>query len=50
MIQKWPELKSYCDIQIFLGFANFYKRFIYNYLDVAQYLFNYIVEISQDLA
>ena len=35
---------------MFLGFANFYRYFIYNYLDVAWYLFNYIVKASQDLA
>ena len=27
-VKNWPEPKSICDIQIFLGFANFYQRFI----------------------
>ena len=27
-IQKWPEPKKVKDIQSFLGFANFYRRFI----------------------
>jgi len=27
---------------VFLGFTNFYKHFIYNYLDITQYLSNYI--------
>ena len=28
MVRKWPELKSIQNIQVFLGFANFYQRFI----------------------
>ena len=28
IIKDWPESKSVCNIQIFLGFANFYWRFI----------------------
>ena len=35
---------------MFLGFANFYKCFIYNYSDIAQHLFNYTAEASQDSA
>ncbi len=27
-VEEWPMPDSYCDIQVFLGFANFYKRFI----------------------
>ena len=33
-IQEWPEPKKVKDIQSFLGFANFYTRFIFNYLDI----------------
>jgi len=33
-IQEWPELKKVKDIQSFLGFANFYRRFIFNYSDI----------------
>ena len=33
-IQEWPELKKIKDIQFFLGFANFYRRFIFNYSDI----------------
>jgi len=33
-IQEWPEPKKVKDIQSFLGFANFYKRFIFNYSDI----------------
>ena len=28
LIKDWPELKSVCNIQVFLGFANFYRQFI----------------------
>ena len=34
IIQNWPELKKVKDIQSFLGFANFYHQFIFNYLDI----------------
>ena len=33
-IQEWPEPKKVKDIQSFLGFANFYKHFIFNYPDI----------------
>jgi Reverse transcriptase (RNA-dependent DNA polymerase) len=35
MIAEWPELKSFRDIQIFLGFANFYRRFIAKFSRIA---------------
>jgi len=34
IIQDWPEPKKVKDIQFFLGFANFYRWFIFNYLDI----------------
>ena len=34
IIQNWPEPKKVKDIQSFLGFANFYYQFIFNYLDI----------------
>lgn len=34
-IQQWPAPKSYRDIQVFLGFANFYRGFIYRYSAIA---------------
>ena len=34
IIQDWPESKKVKDIQFFLGFANFYHWFIFNYLDI----------------
>jgi len=33
-IQEWLEPKKIRDIQFFLGFANFYRRFIFNYSDI----------------
>jgi len=34
IIQDWLEHKKVKDIQSFLGFANFYHQFIFNYLDI----------------
>ena len=34
IIQDWLELKKVKDIQFFLGFANFYRWFIFNYSDI----------------
>ena len=34
IIRDWPEPQKVKDIQSFLGFANFYHRFIYNYSDI----------------
>jgi len=34
IIQDWPEPKKVKDIQSFLGFTNFYRQFIFNYLDI----------------
>ena len=30
-IEEWPEPTSFHDVQVFLGFANFYRRFIFRY-------------------
>jgi hypothetical protein len=35
IIIEWPKPKFFKDIQIFLGFANFYRRFIKNYSRIA---------------
>jgi len=34
IIQDWLEFKKVKDIQFFLGFANFYCWFIFNYLNI----------------
>jgi hypothetical protein len=34
IIQEWPEPQKVKDIQSFLGFANFYQQFIYNYSNI----------------
>ena len=35
MIKEWPKFKTYREVQIFLRFVNFYKRFIYCYSKIA---------------
>ncbi len=35
VIRNWPEPQSVRDIQVFLDFANFYKRFIRNFSRIA---------------
>ena len=34
VIQDWPKPCKVWDIQSFLGFANFYQQYIYNYSDI----------------
>ena len=34
-VKKWPESQSVWDIQIFIGFANFYRRFIKGFNKIA---------------
>ena len=36
VVRKWPEPKSMRDIQVFLGFANFYWRFIQGFNKIAR--------------
>jgi hypothetical protein len=39
-IQDWPLPRTVKDIQKFLGFCNFYRRFVKDYSHIAQPLFN----------
>jgi hypothetical protein len=39
-IASWAEPRSYHNIQVFLGFCNFYRRFIYKYSQIALPLTN----------
>ena len=39
-IQAWPTPRNIQDIQSFLGFTNFYRRFIDNYSDITHPLTN----------
>lgn len=41
-IIEQPKPKGYKDIQVFLSFGNFYRRFIYNYLGIIRLLVEYI--------
>ena len=34
-IKEWPRPKTYREVQVFLGFANFYRRFIHRYSSIA---------------
>ena len=34
-IQEWPRPNSYHEVQVFLGFVNFYQRFIHHYSQIA---------------
>ena len=38
-IHNWEALKCVKDVQCFLGFVNFYRRFIDKYLEICQPLF-----------
>ena len=35
-VAQWPRPRTYHDLQVFLGFANFYRRFIFNFSGVAR--------------
>ena len=35
VVRNWPELKSVRDIQVFIGFTNFYRRFIRGFSRIA---------------
>jgi hypothetical protein len=39
-VASWPELENKKDMQQFLGFTNFYRRFIRAFSDIARLLFD----------
>ena len=39
-VKDWPKPQTYREVQVFLGFANFYRRFIYRYSNIAAPLTN----------
>ena len=39
-VRKWPRPKTVKDIQKFLGFYNFYRRFVKGYLELVRPLFD----------
>ena len=43
MISEWKEPKSYHELQVFLGFANFYRRFIRKYSQITTPLTNKLI-------
>ena len=42
-IHDWPELQTHHEVQVFLGFANFYWQFVHWYSDLTQPLSNLLV-------
>jgi len=39
-VQEWPTPENKIDVQAFLGFVNFYQRFIWDFSTKAQSLFD----------
>ena len=42
-IHNWPEPQTHHQVQVFLGFANFYQQFVHQYLDLMWPLSNLLV-------
>ncbi len=45
-ILNWPEPESVCEIQGFLGFANFYRRFVKRFSRIAHLLTDMTKEVT----
>ncbi|KAF7116923.1 hypothetical protein CNMCM5793_005553 [Aspergillus hiratsukae] len=39
-VQEWPEPRSFRDVQVFLGFTGYFRRFIHQYADITAPLTN----------
>ena len=48
IIQDWSTSKIFCEVQVFLDFANFYKHFIKHYLCIAESLTDLIKSSKND--
>ena len=46
-VQNWETPKCVRDPQYFLGFANFYRRFIEGYSRVCQPMFNLVKKVKE---
>ena len=49
MISKWRQhlLKTYHDIQVFLGFCNFYRHFIYGFISITRPLYHLLYSMKK---
>ncbi len=47
-METWPKLQSVKEIQVFLGFANFYKDLISNFIESQCHLPQYINQLSNE--
>ena len=48
IVKEWGELETKKDVQRFLGFANFYRRFIENFAKVAEPLNQLLVNTKNN--
>ncbi len=47
-VRDWPESQSVQDIQVFFGFVNFYRRFIWNFSKIAVLLTSMLRTIDDE--
>jgi len=47
-VEEWEAPSSFRDIQVFLGFANFYRRFVYAYSDKAKGLLQLLAKYHKN--
>ena len=48
IIKNWSLFKSYRNVQVFLNFINFYRRFIFDYFIIATFLINLFKKNKND--
>ena len=36
VIRRWPKLKTVTDVRSFLGFTNYYRKFMFRYTQIAK--------------